>query len=107
MMVIDIDETTEAGRRILRELAEHPEAGRTREFVIPIDEDEDELPLYTPERLRKMKEEMLAANPDGINRINKIPRDEDGNPTDTPWEVIRERTYNNLSEHYGVDLRML
>jgi hypothetical protein len=34
----------------------------------------------------------------------KIPRDENGNPIGTPWEVIRERMYSNLSKHYGVDL---
>jgi hypothetical protein len=38
MTVIDIDETTEAGRRILRQLAEHPEAGKVREYEIPCDE---------------------------------------------------------------------
>ena len=37
----------------------------------------------------------------------KIPRDENGAPIGTPWEVIRERMYNNLSKHYGVDLRTL
>jgi hypothetical protein len=30
MTVIDIDETTEAGRRILRELTGNPEAGKVR-----------------------------------------------------------------------------
>jgi hypothetical protein len=69
MTVIDIDETTEAGKRILRELAEHPEAGHARTY--------------------------------------EIPRDENGNPIGTPWETVRERMYNNLSEHYGVDLRTL
>jgi hypothetical protein len=69
MTVIDIDETTEAGRYILRHLAEHPEAGRAREC--------------------------------------RIPRDENGIPIGTPWEEVRERMYNNLSEHYGVDLRTL
>ena len=69
MTVIDIDETTEAGRRILRELAEHPEAGKAREYEIPCDEN--------------------------------------GNPIGTPWEEVLEDIYNDLSEHYGVDLRTL
>jgi hypothetical protein len=37
----------------------------------------------------------------------KIPRDENGKPIGTPWEVIRERMYDDLSKHYGVDLRTL
>jgi hypothetical protein len=37
----------------------------------------------------------------------KIPCDENGVPIGTPWEVIRERMYDNLSKHYGVDLRTL
>jgi hypothetical protein len=70
---------------------------------------EDEMPdgYHTPERLRAMKEEILAANPDGKSRINKIPRDGNGEPVGTPWEVVRERMYNNLSEHFGADLRRL
>jgi hypothetical protein len=69
MTVIDIDETTEAGQHILRHLAEHPEAGMTREC--------------------------------------RMPRDENGVPIGIPWEEVRERMYNNLSKHYGVDLRTL
>jgi hypothetical protein len=38
MTVIDIDETTETGRDILRRLAKNPEAGKVREFKIPRDE---------------------------------------------------------------------
>ena len=37
----------------------------------------------------------------------EIPCDENGNPIGTPWEVIRERMYDKLSTHYGVDLRTL
>jgi hypothetical protein len=36
-----------------------------------------------------------------------IPLDANGNPVGTPWEVVRERMYDNLSKHYGVDLRTL
>jgi hypothetical protein len=50
----------------------------------------------------------LADNPEaGKVREFKIPRDENGNPIGIPWEEIRERMYNNLSKHYGVDLRTL
>jgi hypothetical protein len=69
MVTVDIDDTPEAGMRILAKLADHPEAGKVREF--------------------------------------KIPRDENGNPIGIPWEEIREDMYNDLSEHYGVDLRTL
>jgi hypothetical protein len=69
MVIIDINETTEAGRNILSQLEEHPEAGKIRE--------------------------------------SNIPRDENGLPIGTPWETIRERMYDHLSTHYGVDLRTL
>ncbi|MDR1676720.1 MAG: hypothetical protein LBR86_09675 [Tannerella sp.] len=46
MTVIDIDETTETGGCIFRELAEHPEAGKAREFEIPCDENGE--PIGTP-----------------------------------------------------------
>ena len=36
-----------------------------------------------------------------------IPLDANGKPVGTPWEVVRERMYDNLSKHYGVDLRTL
>ena len=38
---------------------------------------------------------------------SKIPRDENGEPIGTPWEVVCEKMYDNLSKHYGVDLRKL
>jgi hypothetical protein len=38
MIALDIDETTEIGQRILREVQEHPEAGRIGDFKIPRDE---------------------------------------------------------------------
>jgi len=41
------------------------------------------------------------------DKLCKIPRDEKGNVIGTSWEVIRERMYNNLSKHYGVDLKAL
>jgi hypothetical protein len=69
MIALDIDETTEIGQRILREVQEHPEAGRIGDF--------------------------------------KIPRDENGVPIGTPWEEVLNEMYEDLSAHYGVDLRTL
>jgi hypothetical protein len=37
----------------------------------------------------------------------KIPRDENGKPIGTPWEEVLEEMYDDLSKHYGVDLRTL
>ena len=36
-----------------------------------------------------------------------IPRDEKGNIIGTPWEEVLEELYDDLSVHYGVDLRTL
>ncbi|MDR0865780.1 MAG: hypothetical protein LBO74_12745 [Candidatus Symbiothrix sp.] len=38
---------------------------------------------------------------------DNIPLDANGNPIGTPWEEVIERMYDNLSKHYGVDLRTL
>jgi hypothetical protein len=40
MTVIDIDETTEIGRDILRQVAENPKAGKVRDFEITFDDDD-------------------------------------------------------------------
>jgi hypothetical protein len=69
MIAIEIDETTQAGQSILHELAQHPEAGKMKEFVVPCDEN--------------------------------------GDPIGAPWEDVLENIYEDLSEHYGVDLRTL
>jgi ABC-type nitrate/sulfonate/bicarbonate transport system ATPase subunit len=37
----------------------------------------------------------------------EIPLDKNGVPIGTPWEEVLEEMYNELSEHYGVDLRTL
>jgi hypothetical protein len=59
MTVIDIDETTETGRRILRELATHPEAGKARALEIPCDENGN--PIGTPwEEVREELDLMLS-----------------------------------------------
>jgi hypothetical protein len=69
MVTVNIDETTEVGKRILRELSENPDTAQVK--------------------------------------IAKSPRDENGNPIGKPWEEVLEDLYNDLSEHYGVDLRTL
>ena len=108
MTVIDIDETTEVGRDILRQVAENPEAGNIRDFDPTLDdEDLDDFPHFTEEDLNEMRAEILANNPEGKNRILKIPRDENGKPIGTPWEEVLEDIYDDLSEHFGVDLRTL
>jgi len=38
---------------------------------------------------------------------SKIPRDENGVPIGRAWEDVLEDMYNDLSKHYGVDLRTL
>jgi hypothetical protein len=108
MTVIDIDETTDVGRDILRRIAENPKVGKIRDFEIPFDdEDLDDFPHFTEEELNRMRAEILADNPEGKNRILTIPRDENGNPIGTPWEEVLEDMYDDLSKHFGVDLRTL
>ncbi|MDR2139010.1 MAG: hypothetical protein LBP50_05645 [Tannerella sp.] len=46
MTTIHMDETTEAGQRILSEPAANPETGKIREYEIPCDENGD--PVGTP-----------------------------------------------------------
>ncbi|MDR1883583.1 MAG: hypothetical protein LBR26_12500 [Prevotella sp.] len=36
-----------------------------------------------------------------------IPLDENGLPVGTPWEEVLENLYEDLSLHYGVNLRTL
>ena len=108
MYTVDIDEMTEAGRDILRRIVHNPKAGRIREFEIPLDgEDFDGFPHFTEDELNCMKAEILTDNPEGEKRILRIPRDENGNPVGTPWEEVLEDMYDDLSEHFGVDLRTL
>ena len=51
----------------------------------------------------------LADNEQWVNGDEpcEIPRDENGKIIGVPWEIIRERMYDNLSKHYGVDLKTL
>jgi hypothetical protein len=50
----------------------------------------------------------LYQNP-GIGQVKdfEIPLDENGVPIGTPWEEVLEEMYDDLSKHYGVDLRTL
>jgi hypothetical protein len=65
----------------------------------------------TTELKRRIRPE-LSENPD-VEQVQdfpedfEIPLDENGVPIGIPWEEIMERMYNNLSEHYGVDMRTL
>ena len=43
----------------------------------------------------------------GIKTERKIPRDASGIPIGRAWEDVLEDMYNDLSKHYGVDLRTL
>ncbi|MDR3245462.1 MAG: hypothetical protein LBT50_03415 [Prevotellaceae bacterium] len=43
MVTVNIDETTEAGKRILRKLSENPEVQYAKDFEIPLDENRDVL----------------------------------------------------------------
>jgi hypothetical protein len=54
----------------------------------------------------------LSENPDVEQVLDfpedfEIPLDENGVPIGHTWEETREMMYNNLSEHYNVDLRTL
>ena len=101
MTVIDIDETTDIGRDILRRIAENPKVGKIRDFEIPFDdEDLDDFPHFTEEELNRMRAEILADNPEGENRILKIPRDENGNPIGYTWEETREMMYSILTKQW-------
>jgi hypothetical protein len=50
----------------------------------------------------------LVNNPKAENaKTFQIPRDENGNPVGTPWKEVLDDLYNDLSDHYGIDLRKL
>jgi hypothetical protein len=101
MTVIDIDETTEIGRDILRRIAENPKAGKVRDFEFTFDDDDDDelddFPHFSEEELNRMRAEILANNPEGKNRILTIPRDENGEIIGYTWEETREMMYRILS----------
>ncbi|MDR2564135.1 MAG: hypothetical protein LBC98_09400 [Prevotellaceae bacterium] len=63
MIVIDIDETTEIGRDILRQVAENPKAGKLRDFEIPlaIPRDENGKPIgYTVDEVFAKVDKILS-----------------------------------------------
>ena len=67
------------------------------------DEDIDDFPLFTEEELRRTRAEIIANNPEGKNRILKIPRDENGKPIGYTLEEVFAGVDKILSEAYGVD----
>jgi hypothetical protein len=95
MTTASIDETTTIGQHLLYELHQAPSAGAICEQ--PCDEDEPQFEEW-------MK---IDFEPCGIDHVNTIPRDADGNIIGTPWEDVLESMYEDLSKHYGVDLRTL
>ena len=104
MTVIDIDETTDVGRDILRRVSSNPVAGTVRDFEILVDDDDDEdlddFPHFSAEELERTRAEILAGNPEGEKRILKIPRDENGNPIGYTWEETREMMYSIISRRW-------
>jgi hypothetical protein len=44
---------------------------------------------------------------DADDMDDDIPLDANGDPIGTPWEEVLEEMYDDLSKHYGVDLRTL
>ncbi|MDR2562441.1 MAG: hypothetical protein LBC98_00700 [Prevotellaceae bacterium] len=101
MTVINIDETTEIGRDILRQVIENPKAGKLRDFEFTFDEDDelDDFPHFSEEELNRMRAEILADGPD-----DEIPCDENGDPIGYTWEETREMMYKILSRK-NVDVR--
>jgi hypothetical protein len=62
--------------------------------------------------LKKRIRPELSENPDVEQVLDfpedfEIPLDENGVPIGKLWEEVLEEMYDDLSEHYGVDLRTL
>jgi hypothetical protein len=87
MVTAYIDETTTLGQHLLRELRQNPSAGA----------------VY--EQSRAEKHPFLEFVPHENDRINKIPRDADGNIIGHTWEEVREEMDAVLTAHDGVDVR--
>jgi hypothetical protein len=107
MTIVNIDETTTLGQHLLRELRENPDAGT-------IDESPQDDELAESDELAQMdelpqmeKHPFLEFVPRENDRINKAPRDENGNIIGYTWEETREMMYGILAKHYGVDVRTL
>jgi len=83
-----------AGRDVLQEI-ENRVSGKHKDKIIKI-------------MMDTLIEEGVTLNEPTFSKIeSKIPRDKNGEPIGTSWEVICERMYEDLSKHYGVDLRKL
>ena len=108
MTVIDIDETTDVGRDILRQVFENPEVGTVRDFEMPFDEDEyddsfDDFPHFTAEELEHMGTEILT----GSSSEEEIPLDDNGEPIGYSWEEVLGKMYDDFAEHSRDDLQAL
>jgi hypothetical protein len=69
------------------------------------------MPLIDMDETTEIGQQILretADNPKaGKVKAFKIPRDENGNAIGTPWKEVLDNLYNDLSGHYGIDLRKL
>jgi hypothetical protein len=66
--------------------------------------------VYIDERtdIGKQILQELSDNPlAGKVKHPRVPLDENGVPMGTPWETVLDEMYDDLSKHYGVDLRTL
>jgi hypothetical protein len=97
--------TPEEGENIVNEPAVAYEVAQPRQvFFAPFDVDEWLAAIkddFEDEEIAQARQSLIPA-PEF-----KIPRDENGKPIGTPWEEVLEELYDDLSEHYGVDLRTL
>ena len=107
MTVIDIDETTDVGRDILRRVSSNPVAGTVRDFEILVDDDDDDgdqddfggFSHFTKEELDSMRAEIMAENLEE----EEIPCDENGNPIGYTLDEVFAGVDKMLSETYGID----
>ena len=102
MTVIDIDETTEAGREILRHIAENPQAGNILDLdqrFEDFDDEDDDFPDFPEEEIERMRAEIIADNLEE----DEIPLDENGNPIGYTVEEVFAGVDKILSEAYGID----
>jgi hypothetical protein len=102
--------TPEEGESTVNEPAVAYEVVQPRQdFFAPFDVDEWLAAIkddFEDEEIAQPIESYFAPiDADDMN--DEIPLDAEGNPIGTPWEEVIERMYDNLSKHYGVDLRTL
>ena len=85
MYTVDIDETTEAGRDILRRIVQNPKAGRIREFEIPLDENGNSIGYTLDEvfaDVDKMLSETYGVDFAKVNRMVELGELNDADVTD-------------------------